>query len=109
MIGELNRQIAIEQRGATRDTDGGVANTWSTVLAACWAAIAPLKGRELIAAKAQQSEITHTVTIRYRTTIEPGMRVVFQGRYLHIAAITDPLEDHTYLQLHCSEGLKDAS
>ncbi|WP_374349165.1 phage head closure protein [Chitinimonas sp.] len=105
--GQLNRRVQIQRRDAQSDGyGGGLADTWSNVLA-CWASVEPLNGRELIAAQGQQSAVSVEVLIRYRQGILPGMRAVYQGRKLHIEAVIDQGGRHMFLLLQCSEGVKD--
>ena len=100
----LRRRITIQSRTATLDSFGQQVTTW-TNLVSCWASIEPLSGHELIAAQAVSSELSHTVTIQYRTTVTAAMRVLYQGRVLNIQSVTDPETAHVALQLLCSEGL----
>lgn len=102
--GTLRRRITIQQRSTTKDSYGQQAVTWTDYIS-CWADIQPASGRELVAAQAQQYEISHTVLIRYRTGIVPTMRVVYQGTVYNILAIIDPDMRHESLMLSCSEGL----
>lgn len=102
--GDLTRRITIQQRATTRDTFGQQTTTWTDLLS-CWAQIEPMSGRELITAQAVNSEITHTVTILYRSQIKPAMRVVYQGRIFNIVSVTDQNSDHVITQMTCSEGM----
>lgn len=102
--GELNRRITIQQRATSTDSYGQQATTWADVLS-CWAAIEPLDGRELLLAQAINAEVTHRLTVRYRTGITAAMRATYQGRLFNIHAVLDPDTAHVALQLLCSEGL----
>lgn len=103
-IGELNRQIKLQQRASSQDTYGQQVNTWSDVCTT-WAHIRPLSGRELIAAQAVQSEVSHEIVIRYRPGITAAMRAVYQGRFFNILAVLDQDTQHRSLVLQVSEGL----
>ena len=100
----MRRRITVQSRSTALDSYGQQVITWSDVLS-CWASIEPLSGRELIAAQAVSSELSHTVTIQYRTTVTAAMRVLYQGRVFNIQSSTDPDTAHVALQLLCSEGL----
>ena len=100
----LNRRITIQSRASTIDSYGQQITTW-TDLVSCWASIEPLSGREIIAAQAVSSELSHTVTIRYRSAVTAAMRVLYQSRVFNIQSATDPDTAHIALQLLCSEGL----
>jgi SPP1 family predicted phage head-tail adaptor len=102
--GDLRRQITIQQRDATVDSFKQEVVTWTT-FATCWAEIDPMSGRELMAAGAQQFEMTHEITIRYRAGVTPAMRVLYQGRIFNIVAVIDNDTQHRKLTLVCQEGL----
>lgn len=104
--GTLNRQITLQQRVATVDTFGQRSLTWVDV-APTWAEIAPLTGRELEAAQAIHSEVSHQVTIRYRPGVTAAMRAVYQGRFFQIQAVLDTDTRHEQMLLMCSEGTND--
>lgn len=102
--GELNRQITIQARSATKDSFGQESTTWTDVIT-CFASISPLSGRELIAAQAQVAETTHEIQIRYRNWVTPANRVKYQGRVFNILNVLDEDMRHKSLRLLCSEGL----
>jgi SPP1 family predicted phage head-tail adaptor len=102
--GDLRRRVTVQQRTVSVDTFGQQAVSWSSFLE-CWADIQPSSGRELIAAQAQQSEVTHQVVIRYRSGVLPAMRVLYQGRVFDIQSVIDVDTQHRRLALMCSEGL----
>lgn len=105
--GELRKRITIQQRsGSTQDGFGSPITTWGTY-ATVWAAVRPLSGRELIAAQAVQSEISHQVTLRYRSGITTAMRVLFGSRIFNITAVLDENEAHEKITLLCTEGLNE--
>lgn len=104
--GKLNRIITIEQKTASTDAYGGQSFSWST-FATVWAAVQPLKGRELIAAQAAQSEITSRFVIRYLSGVSADMRIVYGGRYFNITAVIDIDDAHREMHLMASEGLNE--
>lgn len=70
--------------------------------------IKPLSGRELLAAQAEDSEVTSRVTIRFRDDITDKCRILHRGKILNIEAVLpDPESGLEYLTLPCSEGLND--
>jgi SPP1 family predicted phage head-tail adaptor len=106
--GTLRRQVTIQARSSTPDTFGQSVRTWTNLVTTS-ADIEPLSGRELEVARAVQAEVTHQVTIRYRTGLTDAMRVVYQGRYFNINSILDVGTRHETLQMLCTEGLDDGS
>jgi SPP1 family predicted phage head-tail adaptor len=103
-VGELNRRVTIQSRAAGHDADGQASETWADVLT-CWAAIRPLGGRELLLAKSVQAESTHEVTMRYRTTVDASMRIVYEGRIFNITNLNDVDTRHQTLVAMCVEGI----
>jgi SPP1 family predicted phage head-tail adaptor len=63
-------------------------------------------------AQANQSELTHTVTIRYQaqfadTRYMATLRILHGSRIFNIHAAIDLGEQHKWIELPCSEGLND--
>lgn len=104
--GDLRHQVTIQQRATTQDALGGPSTTWTT-LCTTRAQISPLNGRELLAAQAVQSEVSHNVVMRYRPGITAAMRLIYAGRIFNIHAVIDDNEAHRQLSLTCSEGVND--
>lgn len=73
--GRLSRWVSLEQRVETANDMGEVTWIWEEVCK-IWAEIAPLNGREFIAAQQVQSNVTHAILIRYRTGVTAKMRIV---------------------------------
>ena len=104
--GQLRRRVTIQQRSATQDEYGQPLNSWTDVTTVC-AAIEPMSGRELLAAQAVNSEVSHNVTIRYIPGITAAMRLNYGGRLFNIHSVLDENERHRMLTLQCSEGMND--
>lgn len=109
--GDLRRRITLQEKSPVRDALGQPSTQWKDV-ATVSAAIAALSGRELLAAQAIHSEVTHTATIRYQAqfsspTRMAAMRFLYNGRIFNIHASIDPDERHKMLEFPCSEGAND--
>jgi SPP1 family predicted phage head-tail adaptor len=107
--GELNNRVILQQRATTQDSFGAQINTWSDVTT-LWVSIEPLTGRELFAAQAVNTEITHVVKTRYQALFaDPkavaAMRLNYGGRLFNIHAPMNIGEGNREVQLLCSEGL----
>lgn len=100
--GDLRHRITIQRLVLAPDEYGQPVEYWQDV-ATCWAAVEPLRGRELFVAQQAQSEVTTRVRLRYRAGITPDMRVLFGARVLEILYVIDPEERHRELQLLCRE------
>jgi SPP1 family predicted phage head-tail adaptor len=106
-LGPLRHMVTIQQlvAGSPQQNAGGeMDETWTDV-ATVNASIEPLRGRELIAAQATNSEVTGTIRMRYRSGVTPKMRCVFEStRYYDILAVVDTMERHREMLLSVREG-----
>jgi SPP1 family predicted phage head-tail adaptor len=97
--GELKHQAVIKYDASDGTTDPN----WQT-LCTVWAKKTGLKGRAYFAAAAAQSENDVMLTIRYRTGINPEMRIILDGDTNNPYRITsepvDPYDDKMWLELH---------
>lgn len=109
--GRLNTRLTLQQRSTTQDASGGQSTTWSDV-ATVWAFVRPLSGREIIAAQAVNSELTHQITIRWQAAYASpkamaAMRLVAGGRIFNIQSAANEREENRYLVMMATEGLND--
>lgn len=113
--GAFNRRITLQQRSVTQDTAGEPAHTWTDVTTV-WANVLPLNARELMAAEAVQSSVTHQITIRYQAQFaDPGAVAKMRAsmtkdgvtRYFNIHGSRDDGEKRQNLILDAEEGLND--
>ena len=113
--GSLNRQIKLQTRQAnqaiTQDTAGQELTNWTdwpSAGATTWARIAPASGREMAQAGAVEGEISHAITIRYRTGVHAKMRALYTAsgttRVFDIMAVIETETAHATLTLLCIEG-----
>jgi SPP1 family predicted phage head-tail adaptor len=111
-IGKLNHRISLQTRSATLDDYGQQVNTWTTV-ATVWANIKPIGGREKMRAMAIESELTHTVAIRYDVRFLPprtvdAWRIQYvtpaATRIFNITAARDVDEARKHIIFDCTEG-----
>lgn len=113
--GNLRKRLTFQVRSAEEDRLGQQVNVWADAFT-CWGEIQPLTGRELIAAQAMQSAVTHSIMVRYRPELsEPkqvaAMRVLYRGRWgvrifdIHAAMNED--ERNRVVTLQAEEGLNN--
>lgn len=98
--GELRHRVTIQQFTAARDAVGGETKTWSD-LATVYAAALPISGREYVALRQAQSDITIRFRLRYRSGINTGMRVVWDGRNYDIVEAINRNGRDQELELLC--------
>jgi SPP1 family predicted phage head-tail adaptor len=93
------------------DSDGARVVVWAPAFdtsPTMPAEVAPLSGRELIAANAVQSRVTHRIRIRYREGITAKMRAVERETVYNIeAVIPDQRSGLRYLTLLASTGTNE--
>jgi SPP1 family predicted phage head-tail adaptor len=106
---QINKRISLQQRSIAQDASGAQVDSW-TDLGDLWASIEPLNGRELIAAQAVQSEISHKITIRYQSQFAnpqqiAAMRIKYKGRLFNIHGSINIGEANRKIEILATEGL----
>ncbi|KPK67833.1 MAG: hypothetical protein AMJ84_12260 [Acidithiobacillales bacterium SM23_46] len=102
--GKLRHKIQLQTASSVRSRSGSKRKSY-TVYATIWAAIEPLSGRELEQAHILNRELTHKVTIRYRSGVEAAHRVKFGARIFDVNASRNLFEQNRWLELLCKELL----
>lgn len=110
--GKLRHVIRIERNIPAVDSAGGRIDSWVAVARKIYASIEPLSARELIASRAEQSEVTARITIRARGGIEQGMRAIHATKYgdviYHIQGVVyDPESGQEWITLPVSTGIRE--
>lgn len=83
--------------------DGGTAEiTWARV-AALYAAIEPLRGREMAEADKLGGRITHRIVVRHRHGIGAPMRFTHGGRIYDIRSVIEAGGLRRWLECYCEE------
>ncbi len=109
--GKLSKTIVLQRRDSAKDTLGEQVTTWSDV-AQLRAEIVPLSAREMLAAQAVRSEMTHQITVRFAKFLaDPKemarLRIVYGTRLFNIQGVINVDESDRQLTLLVSEGLND--
>lgn len=109
--GDLRHRITLQKRDAGVDSLSNPLLTWSN-FATVWADIAPMSGREMLAAAAVHVSVSHIVTIRYQSQFSDvramaAMRIMYGTRVFNINSSLDMDERHRTIELTCNEGLTD--
>lgn len=84
--GERRHIITIQARSTTIDEYGGPAYGWSDHVKV-WAKYRPLRGRELIAGKAAQSEVSAMFYTMYLPSVTTAMRIMHNGNVFDIESV----------------------
>lgn len=107
--GELNRYVAVQSRTSTPDSFGEPAQTWTTIKFV-YSKIEALSGRELLAASAVASEVSHRFTVNYdaifaNPLVVATYRVLYGTRIFDISACMNIDEENRVIELLALEGL----
>lgn len=86
--GLLDQRVTIQSKSVTRDAYGAEVITWTDV-ATVWMQAEPLSGREYIAMRQAQSDITTRFRCRYRAGITTAMRLLWNSQPFNITEVID--------------------
>ncbi len=111
--GRFRHRVTIEYATETRDSVGGVTQTWAE-LDQVWASVEPIQGREFFSASQVQSDVSTRIRIRYRADVTEKMRVVHVAdsassltNYYDITAVLPVNEKRHELHLMCVKRGQD--
>lgn len=79
MAGKLDQRITIQDKSVSRTAMGDEQVTWTDV-ETVWASAEPLSGREYIAARQAQADITIRFRMRYRSWMTPTHRILWRDK-----------------------------
>jgi SPP1 family predicted phage head-tail adaptor len=100
--GNLRNRITVQDKNVTQNAYGEEVITWTTV-DEVWAAVEPLMGREFMAAKQVQAEVSTRIRMRFIPGLAPEMRVLFGSRVFEILSVQHVYERRRELILMCKE------
>lgn len=108
--GKLRQFVTFESTLSEQDSDGATVETWVPELQGAYfaAEIAPLSGKELIAAAAVENKVAVRIVLRYVPGIIATWRVRHRDAIYNIEAVTEDPETGTdHLTLMCSRGVNN--
>lgn len=105
--GRLDRRVTIEQPTSSVDSWGQPVEGWAAV-ASVWANIKPVSTREKMRAGALESEITHTVMVRWREAFAApaavdSWRITYGSRAFRVTGGHCPDEGREAFVFDCVE------
>ncbi len=103
----MRHLVTFQERMDVQDAGGEMVPTWVDAFPQGLSTeITPLYGKDLIAAQAEQSEITTRLKVRYRPGFTPTMRGLHRGIIYDIKfVIADPDSGYEFVTLMCGSGL----
>ncbi len=102
--GALRHLVKIQTYTKSRDAYGEEIETWEDFFAP-HASIEPLIGREYLAAKQVQAEVSHKIRMRYIAGITSTMRIVFGTRIFGIVSIINVQERNREIVIMATEDM----
>ncbi|KAB2337752.1 phage head closure protein [Cytobacillus depressus] len=102
--GRFRHRISILKAPGPDDVDevGQPLDDWIPI-AETWAAIEPLRGRELFTAQQVNAEVTARITIRYRTGIDRTMKAIYNDNEFEFLYVINTNYANEELQIMCKE------
>ncbi len=85
--GRFRHRVTIQARTTTRDSAGGVVETWRNFATGVPAVVEPASGKEFFIARQIESTVDTSITIRWRPGILETMRIVHGGKTYDIVAV----------------------
>ncbi len=109
--GELNRLISLQAPQESRGSNGEVLVTWVPIKNV-WARIEAAGGRELMAAQAEQVQVSHRITLRYDAVLASprsvaAYRAVYGARIFNFTASMNIDEANSVVDVLAHEGLNN--
>ena len=74
--GILDQRVTLQTATVTRDTVGGVVETWADTVTV-WASVRPLTAKQIAQAQQVSADVRKAVTIRWRSGVSAAMRLKF--------------------------------
>lgn len=105
--GWLRHRVTVQEKDVARDEYGDEIVAWSDVVTA-WAAVEPLRGRELVEMRQEYAEVSTRIRLRFLRGVDTSMRVVWVDEVaaehvFNIEAVIHPLERKRETHLMCVE------
>lgn len=109
--GKMKRRVTIQEYVSYQNPNTGeLIKEWRDV-GTVWGEITSVTGRELIAAQAEQSEVTVKVWIRYRKGLSAKNRLIYvepgMPQTIYDIQAVLPDSDRTRLEILCNGGVSN--
>lgn len=108
--GELDKLINIEALTQTKDSSGGMVDSWVPFAQDVWAKVMNLSGNEkkVTAYGGQVAEARTVFTVRHMPGItETKHRITFEGKLYNIKHLNDYNAKKVFMLITCDTGVND--
>ncbi len=89
IIGRMRDRVTIKAPAEVRSPSGETTLNWDTTIATVWASVDGLSTRDILQAQQANVIASHRIRIRHRGDILHTHRIVWRGRTMEIASVTD--------------------
>ena len=103
--GQLRSYITFQQPTTSQDAAGQERTTTTEVAASVPARVQAVAGGEAIRGMQVQAGVTTLITTRFRSDLDPAMKIIHSGRTLNIVRVTDPDDMRRELLIQCNENV----
>ena len=97
-IGKLSDRVAILAPREARSRSGETTLNWDTTVATVWASVDGLSSRDIMQAQQANVIASHRIRIRHMDGVTHVQRVVWRGKTMEVASVTDR-DNRTALEL----------
>jgi SPP1 family predicted phage head-tail adaptor len=101
-IGKYTERVTVLAPTETRSFSGESTLSWETTLGTFWAQVDGLSSRDILQAQQANVIATHRIRIRYRPDVTHHHRIVWRGRTMELASVTERA-NRTYLEMLARE------
>jgi len=101
-LGTLREHVELQRKDQSIDSAGGHVAVF-TPLAIVWARVIPASGALVSLGDAKSARISHNVTVRFRSDLNPGDRIIYRSSQLEIISANDLNGRRAYLICKCSQ------
>lgn len=105
--GQLNQQIQLQERAVGDNALGEASGGWVNRGQPIWAAVAPLRGAERLAAGGLQQTLDVIAIIRHRPGISASLRFLWRGEPYDILAAVPVDGGLEWIELSAVTGARD--
>ena len=103
-IGRMRYEVALQKPTNTRDTGGGITESFTT-LSNIFADIEQTRGNESLRQGQVKEQTTFILTIRYRKDIGTNYRILYDEDAYNIRNIKNVDNRNRYLEVECQLGV----
>jgi SPP1 family predicted phage head-tail adaptor len=100
--GKLRHRVTIQKIESVRKP-GGTYEPQPVDVATVWANIIPKRGTERYQAQQIESELSHTIVLRYRSDVTPQMKIKYGDRLFDIESVINVGERNRKMEIEAIE------